>query len=248
MSGSRGGRLFSVPANVKRWESPGRAGGLPKAVKRFVFASSNAPLGEQTPPVDEDRIPKPLSPYGASKLAGEGYCSAFAATHHGLEPVVLRFANVYGLYSTHKSSVVAKFMRRIRDREGLIVYGDGEQTRDFVHAEDLARGILSAVEAPAASGQTFQLGSGTETSVLRLVELLREVAGDVVGVTHEPERPGEIRRNWTNISKAREILGYDPQKDLRASLDEMYRWFQANWGDRSCASMSGRRQRTSQAS
>ncbi|MBT4099386.1 MAG: NAD-dependent epimerase/dehydratase family protein [Gemmatimonadetes bacterium] len=194
-------------------------------VKRFVLASSNAPLGEQIPPVDEERVPKPMSPYGASKLAGEGYCSSFAASY-GLGTTVLRFANVYGMYSTHKSSVVAKFLRRIQAGEGLVIYGDGEQTRDFVHVEDLAQGILAALQTPDAAGETFQLGSGTETSVLTLVDLLRQVAGGDVQITHEPERPGEIRRNWTDIGKAQRILGYQPSKQLAPSLAQMHEWFQ----------------------
>lgn len=196
-------------------------GCVEQGVKRFILASSNAPLGEQEPPVDEERVPRPLSPYGASKLAGEGYCSAYAASY-GLETVVLRFANVYGPYSTHKSSVVAKFMRQVCEGQGLIIYGDGEQTRDFVHVGDLAQGILAAISKPEAAHQVFQLGSGTETCLLALVEFLQEVTAEDFNVSHEPERPGEIRRNWTDISKARRILGYEPKHDLREGLADMY--------------------------
>src|SRR4051795_3399335 len=104
-------------------------------VKRFVFASSGAPLGEAEPPVHEEKAPRPRSPYGASKLAGEGYCSAYWHSY-GLETVALRFGNVYGPHSCHKGSVVATFIRRALSGKPLIVHGDGGQTRDFIFIDD----------------------------------------------------------------------------------------------------------------
>jgi UDP-glucose 4-epimerase len=105
-------------------------------VKRFVFASSGAPIGEVEPPIHEELAPHPVSPYGASKLAGEGYCSAYFRTF-GIETVVLRFGNVYGPGSNHKSSVVAKFIRQAMHGEMLEIYGDGNQTRDFIYIKVL---------------------------------------------------------------------------------------------------------------
>ncbi|MGD8817781.1 MAG: NAD-dependent epimerase/dehydratase family protein, partial [Acidobacteriota bacterium] len=99
---------------------------------RFVFASSNAPLGRQKPPATEDKAPLPVSPYGASKLAGEGYCLAYHGSW-GVDTVAFRFGNVYGPYSAHKESVVAKFFKRALAGERLVIDGDGEQTRDFVY-------------------------------------------------------------------------------------------------------------------
>ncbi|RIK41240.1 MAG: epimerase, partial [Chloroflexi bacterium] len=95
-----------------------------QGIGRFVFASSNAPIGENTPPIDESKPARPLSPYGASKLAGEGYCSAFHSSY-GLGTVILRFANVYGPRSTHKGSVVAKFIKDALSSGRLTIYGDG---------------------------------------------------------------------------------------------------------------------------
>lgn len=195
-----------------------------QGVKRFVFASSNAPLGEQPPPVDETRPPRPLSPYGASKLAGEGYCSAFNGSF-GLGTVVLRFANLYGPRSTHKSSVVAKFIRRIQNNEPLIIYGDGRQTRDFIHVADLGQAIRLALQADL-SGELFQIATGRETSVLELVEILKAAFSDQeIEVQFAAARPGEIIRNYSNIDRARRLLGFAPTVDLKQGITETCAWF-----------------------
>jgi len=190
----------------------------------FVFASSSAPLGETEAPVHEDLPAGPLSPYGASKLAGEGLCTAFAGSY-GLSTTVLRFSNVYGPWSYHKGSVVAHFMKRIVAGEPLVVYGDGEQTRDFVYVDDLCAGITSALDA-GCRGEIVQLGSGTETSVNALVAALRESFADTeVDVRHEPPRAGEILRTYADISKARRMLGYAPNVDLATGLASTRDWF-----------------------
>ena len=111
----------------------------------FVLASSGAPLGSVEPPGHEKLAPRPLSPYGASKLAGEGLCSAFAGSY-GLAANALRFTNVYGPFSYHKGSVVAAFMKRIMDGDPLIVYGDGSQTRDFLFVDDLCRAVIEVLD------------------------------------------------------------------------------------------------------
>ena len=110
-------------------------------VPRFIFASSGAPAGEVDPPIHEELPPHPVSPYGASKLAGEGYCSAYNKSF-GIDTVMLRFGNVYGPRSLHKSSVVAKFIRQALDGETLEVYGDGTQTRDFIYIDDLVDALI----------------------------------------------------------------------------------------------------------
>ncbi len=138
-------------------------------VGRFVFASSNAPLGRQPPPATEDKAPLPISPYGASKLAGEGYCLAYHGSW-GLGTVVLRFANVYGPYSTHKNSVVAKFFKDILAKGQITIDGDGRQTRDFLYVDDLCRAIVLALESDVA-GEVFQIATGVE----RLAAAIRQV-------------------------------------------------------------------------
>jgi UDP-glucose 4-epimerase len=191
-------------------------------VGRFVFASSNAPLGRQQPPAAEDKAPLPMSPYGASKLAGEGYCLAYYGSW-GLGTVVLRFANVYGPYSAHKDNVIARFFRDILTTGRITVDGDGQQTHDFVYAGDLCRAILLGLESDVG-GEVFQIATGVETSVLALVEMMREVTSRPVEVAHGPARRGDIRKNYSAVGKARAILGWAPQVALPQGLALTWRW------------------------
>lgn len=124
-----------------------------QAARRFVFASSGAPLGMCEPPLHEAMAPRPASPYGASKLAGEAYCCAYFHCF-GVETVVLRFANVYGPYSGHKSSVVAKLIREALRGEAWTLYGDGGQTRDFIFVDDLCSAIAKAALTPGVVGMS----------------------------------------------------------------------------------------------
>lgn len=201
-----------------------QTGGVP----RLVFASSNAPLGRQSPPATEDKAPLPISPYGASKLAGEAYCLAYHGSW-GLGTVVLRFGNVYGPYSAHKNSVVAKFVRDVLNRGEITIDGDGSQTRDFIFVRDLCRAIVMALESDV-SGEVFQIATGREVSISQLAALIRGLAeGDVI-VRHRPWRRGDIRRSYSSIDKIRKILGWEPQVTLEEGLQETYLWLKANGG------------------
>jgi len=193
------------------------------SVRRFVFASSNAAIGEHPPPVDELRVPRPISPYGAGKLAGEGYCAAFAAAY-GLQTFVLRFSNVYGPGSTHKTSVVARFIREGLQKGAVTVYGDGRQTRDFLYVEDLCTAVEAALAA-TGSGEVFQIASGIETTVLTLVTTLKTVSGRDFDVVFAPARTGDIARNVSDISKATRLLGYRPVVPLEDGLRRTCDWF-----------------------
>ena len=146
-------------------------------VKTFIFASSNVAVGQQIPPVDENKIPKPISPYGASKLACEALCTAYYYSF-GLNTVSLRFANCYGPYSQHKTSVIAKFIKRAMQNEPLVIYGDGNQTRDFVHVDDVCRAIhLCLTTVKQISGEVFQIASGKETTINKLVKTVIDISG-----------------------------------------------------------------------
>ena len=195
-----------------------------QGVPSFVFASSNAVVGEFTPGTDETVTPRPLSPYGASKMAGEAYCSAFAGAY-GMRTASLRFANAYGPNSNHKESAIARFIRRILDGEHLVIYGDGSQIRDFVHVEDLCRAMLLAAERSPA-GEVLHIASGRETSVLELVRLLSEVAGREVPLVHEPRREGEAFCIAPSVEKAKRLLGFEAQVSLAEGLATTYAWFQ----------------------
>jgi UDP-glucose 4-epimerase len=196
-------------------------------VSGFVFASSSAPLGELDTPAHEGLVPRPLSPYGASKLAGEAYCSAFAASY-GLATVALRFSNVYGPFSYHKGSVVAAFCKRALAGEPLIVYGDGTQTRDFVFVEDLCRGIAAAVTS-GGKGLVAHLASGRETTVLDVAAMVAERFGGAA-IEHRPPRAGDISRSVADISRASELFGYEPRVGLDEGLDRTVAWFRESGG------------------
>ncbi len=186
-------------------------------IVRFVFASSNAAVGEQTPPINEKMIPKPLSPYGASKLAGEALCSAYFHSF-GMQTVALRFANVYGPHSDHKTSVIALFLKWAAEGRPFTIYGDGEQTRDFVHVEDISQAIHRSLQAESVGGEIFQIASGRETSINDLVRLIARVTGREIRTVPQPERKGEIRRNYSDIAKAKKILGFEPVVQLEQGL------------------------------
>lgn len=196
-----------------------------QGVKRFVFASSNAPIGRQPPPATEDKAPLPISPYGASKLAGEGYCLAY----HGswdIETVVLRFANIYGPYSTHKNSVVAKFCKDILANGEITIHGNGQQTRDFIFVKDLCQIVYLALKSKT-SGELFQIASGIETSITTLANLVQSTAKQDFSISYAPIRQGDIDRNYSAITKAHEVFGWSPETLLVDGLKTTWEWFQA---------------------
>jgi UDP-glucose 4-epimerase len=190
---------------------------------RFIFASSNAPLGRQLPPATEDKAPLPISPYGASKLAAEAYCLAYHGSW-GLGTVVLRFGNVYGPFSLHKGSVVAKFFKDISDREEIVIDGDGQQTRDFIFVGDLCRAILLALE-DSVCGEVFQVATGTETTIHELAELVKRTSCSVASLTYGPARQADIRKNYSAIEKIRRSLNWEPIVDLTQGLQITMKWF-----------------------
>lgn len=200
-------------------------------VERFVFASSGAPVGEVEPPLHEEKAPKPVSPYGASKLAGEGYCSAYYRTF-GIRTVSLRFGNVYGPLSKHKNSVVAKFFKQALSGETLEIYGDGSQTRDFLYIDDLVEAILAA-SGTEVCGEVFQIATHMETTVNEIAEMIKEIVetktNRKVKLIHGETRKGDVKRNFSDISKAKKVLGWEPRVKLRAGLEETWVWFDANW-------------------
>ena len=199
-------------------------------VERFILASSNAVLGEQPPPIDESVIPRPLSPYGASKLAGEALCSSYCHAF-GLKTASLRFANCYGPYSEYKGSVIAKFIRCAMEGTPLTIYGDGNQTRDFIHVDDVCQAIyLVLTKQTLPCGEVFQIATGKETIINSLARLIADIAGKDLPIIHQPERKGEIRRNYSNIDKARTMLGFEPKVELRAGLNDLWQWFKRRRG------------------
>lgn len=193
-------------------------------VNKFIFASSNAAVGEQNPPITENAIPAPLSPYGASKLSCEAFCSAFSGSYE-LQTISLRFANAYGPLSNHKESVVAKFFRKALKNEPITIFGDGNQTRDFIYVDDICHAILLAIENDSATG-VFQIGTGLETKIIALAKQIIETTNSNSDIVFAPPRKGEIRRNYSCIDKAKDILGFEPKIDLDTGLAKTRDWFQ----------------------
>jgi UDP-glucose 4-epimerase len=201
-------------------------------VDKFIFASSGAPIGEVEPPITEDKPPRPVSPYGASKLAGEGYCSAYYRTF-GIKTVALRFGNVYGPRSKHKGSVVARFFKQALDGQTLEVFGDGKQTRDFIFIDDLIQAIINSAEKETG-GEIFQIATFKETTVNEIAESVRSIVEEETGrkvkIVYGNRRPGDVRRNYSDISKARRMLGYEPVYDLGSGLRITFRYFKLTKG------------------
>ncbi len=197
-------------------------------VRRFVFASSSAPLGACEPPIHEQLPPAPMSPYGASKLAGEGYCSAYFHAF-GTETAALRFGNVYGPGSGKKSSVVAKFIRRAIAGQPLEVYGDGKQTRDFIYIDDIVAGLASALTADGVGGHVFQIATGREVTVDELLDhllpILEQSGIGSVQVKRAPRRVGDMPRSFADTRKARKMLGWSAHIDLDEGLRRTVDWF-----------------------
>lgn len=197
-------------------------------IPRFIFASSGAPAGNVEPPIHEELPPHPVSPYGASKLAGEGYCSAYKRTF-GIDTVMLRFGNVYGPGSAHKSSVVAKFIRQALKGEVLEIYGDGAQTRDFIYIDDLIDAVLLATKAPDIGGEAFQIATSRETTLSEIVEKLSAIINDASGqsirIINSEIRLGDVKRNFSDTSKAQEWLGWKPKIELDEGLRRTVTYF-----------------------
>jgi UDP-glucose 4-epimerase len=193
-------------------------------IARFVFASSGASVGDVTPPIHENVVPRPVSPYGAGKLAGEAYVQGFAGSF-GMQTVALRFSNVYGPYSLHKDNAIPNFIRRCLRGERLEIFGDGSQTRDFIHVQDLCDGIIGAITADDIGGEIFQLGTSVETSVVELARLIQEVTGAEVDIDYEERRAGEVYKSRVDISKAQRLLDFQPAIELREGLALTAEWY-----------------------
>jgi UDP-N-acetylglucosamine/UDP-N-acetyl-alpha-D-glucosaminouronate 4-epimerase len=190
-------------------------------VRRVVFASSCALYGERPElPSHEALLPDPLSPYAVHKLTGEALCGVFTRTF-GLETVVLRYFNVFGPRQDPASDYAAaipKLARALAQGARPVVFGDGEQTRDFVYVENVAQANLLAADAPKAAGQVINIGSGASISIN---EMLR-VAADLLGVPLDPDyrepRTGDVRHSRADIARAQALLGYAPSVGFRDGL------------------------------
>ena len=193
-------------------------------VKRFVYASSCAVYGEPAHvPISEDHPTKPTSPYGVSKLAAEHYCKVFCEVY-GLETVCLRFFNVYGPRQSMGpySGVISQFIEQLKRGKPPVIFGDGTQTRDFVHVDDVVAGALCALNSEECVGNVINVGSGKETSIKKLADILITLFG-VQGIKPRCSTPraGDISRSCADLSKAERLLEYKPRLSLKKGLKQM---------------------------
>lgn len=192
-------------------------------VNKFIFASSGASVGECEPPIHEEVPAHPMSPYGSSKLCGEAYCSAFNKSY-GLETISLRFSNVYGPKSYNKSSVVAKVINRAIKGEIIEINGDGNQTRDFIFVLDLVEAILSSLKTKTKGGQIFQIASGKEISINRLIQIISnqfQIKNKFFpNIKYKDKLDGDVIRNFANIDKAKNVLNWKPLVGLDQGLKQ----------------------------
>ena len=195
-------------------------------VRRVVYAASSSAYGDQPHASKrESDSPSPLSPYAAAKLAAEYYCRAFHQTY-GLETVCLRYFNVFGPRqdpNSPYSAVIPLFIVKLLAGEPPVIYGDGNQTRDFTFVGDVVRGNLLAAEAEGVAGRTLNLAGGRSVSLLELLSALNRLLGTDVQPRHEPARVGDVHDSLADITLARQFLGYEPQvgleEGLRRSID-----------------------------
>jgi UDP-glucose 4-epimerase len=193
---------------------------------RVVFSSTGGAIyGECDKPADEASERRPLAPYGTAKLAGEEYLLTYQRLH-GMANVALRFGNVFGpRQDPHgEAGVVAIFLGRLRDGETCLIFGDGEQERDYVFVADVVRAALAAA---GVEGGIFNVGTGRATSVLELYDICRKVAGSDLAAEHAPARTGELRRSVLDINKAADELGWRPDTSLEEGLRHTWNWIRA---------------------
>jgi UDP-glucose 4-epimerase len=192
-------------------------------VKKVIYASSSSVYGETpTLPKKEDMLPQPLSPYAVSKLAGEYYCKVFKEAY-GLATVSLRYFNVYGPRQSADSqyaAVIPTFFKSIADGKAPVIFGDGEQTRDFTFIKDVIKANILAAESDATG--VFNISGGKSITINEAVRLILKLAGSDLKPVYRQPRPGDIRHSWADISKAAAI-GYKPGYTLESGLKEMTR-------------------------
>ena len=197
--------------------------GVRRGVKKFVLASSAAVYGDpQYLPIDEAHPLRPKSPYGASKVAAEAFAEAYSRSY-GIEAIALRIFNVYGPgQNPEYAGVISRFVERAVKGLPPVIFGDGGQTRDFVHVEDVAEVFYRALTTSAPSKfLAVNVASGSPTSINELARLVVEEAGLELKPVHAPSRPGDIYHSYADVSRVKELFGWSPRRGLREGLKEL---------------------------
>jgi nucleoside-diphosphate-sugar epimerase len=199
--------------------------------RRVVYAASSSAYGDtETLPKHEEMSPSPLSPYAAAKLFGEYYCRVFSQVYN-LETVSLRYFNVFGPRqdpSSPYSGVISKFITTLLDGEAPVIYGDGEQSRDFTYVENVVEANLRAAESAEAIGQVINLGIGERVTINQLLDELQKIIGSNLTACYKETRAGDVRHSLAAISRAGDLIGYRPSVGLAEGLRRTVTWYQQN--------------------
>jgi len=192
-------------------------------VKRFTFVSTTAVYGEGNPlPLREDYPLKPISPYAASKAAAERHCTAFQ-TNHGLKTTILRLFNVYGPRSRSSSyaSVITIFLKNARKGEPLVIFGDGGQTRDFIHVDDVINATVLALNSDNSVNKILNLCTGKPTTINELAQIVREISDSNAQITHSKPRKGDVYHNYGDPTKAEKTIGFKAKISISEGLKQL---------------------------
>lgn len=200
-----------------------------KHVRRVVYAASSSAYGDQpTLPKAEQMLPDPLSPYAVAKLVGEYYCQVFTRVY-GLETVSLRYFNVFGPRQdpgSQYSGVVSRFISALLSGEKPVIYGDGEQSRDFTYIDNVVAANLSAASAKDASGKVINIANGQQITLNQLLDELKDLTGKQdVTAEYLPSRVGDVKHSLADITLAQKYLGYESKVDLREGLQRTIDWW-----------------------
>jgi len=201
-----------------------------KDVNTIIFSSSGAVYGEtKTLPMKENMPTDPISPYGVSKLAGEKYLFQYSKSF-GLNTISLRYQNVYGPRQDMSpySGVISKWLGNLQRNEKLLIYGDGEQIRDFVYIKDVIDANFKAALSKNVAGEVFNIGSDTKITINELAYTMKELWGhSEVEIEYNDPRPGDIKKGYADITKARKFLNYVPKYDIHSGINDYIYWIKA---------------------
>jgi UDP-glucose 4-epimerase len=190
-------------------------------IKKFVFASSSSVYGDAELPMKEDSLLKPVSPYGVTKLAGENLCYLYRRNYN-LPTVSLRFFTVYGPRQ-RPDMAIHKFVKAILNNEEIIVYGDGEQTRDFTYVGDVIEANLLAANSDLA-GETFNIGGGSRISVNDLIKLIEKITGKTAKIEYMEKQKGDVKDTLADITKTTKLLKWAPKTKIEEGLKRHLKW------------------------